>query len=469
MRHASLSIAAILMVAAAAFTSCSKDDGTDMAAAPVKILRSGTPDTSSFEVSFVPSANAVRFEYLLGTPEMEKSFMDGSADGIASHEGNDSIGVRFDNLEAGKKYSVFARAYGKTGTPGGLARCDISTMSNAYDVQTQFITSNSASFRIEFTSDYINFRYLLGKESEKEAFLSGELQDGSLQNIIEYYCASYFDLEAGDYVFYAQGEDISGAKTRLFEIPFSTADGNSMPSGEFGIISQDAYMGKYSITPNDNCGKITCYISTAGQYDNLALDPTSWRGDYVAMLQSWEQIPGEMPSHTATAGTLEFSYTDPSLALGQPMEIYALFFDKGLNPAGVQHFKFSKPEFDENAPQAHVDVKVDNISYAGAVYTFTPDENTLAFMYETVDAAWYDDIVENSSDYHEFYLHEYLFEQGFYFAYANDLKDGTLNFAETSGSPSTRYYAAACPMNANATQGWCEATLVQYTTTEKTN
>ncbi len=469
MRQALSGIAAILMVAASAFTSCSKDDGADMAAATVKILRDGTPDTSSFEVSFVPSANAVRFEYMLGTPDMEKSFLDGSADGIAGHEGNDSLGVRFDNLEAGKKYSVFARAYDKTGKPGGLARCDISTNSNAYNVRTQFIASNSASFRIEFTSDYINFRYLLGKESEKEAFLAGEIQDGILQNIVEYYCASYFDLEEGDYVFYAQGEDISGAKTRLFEIPFSTADESSVPSGTLEIISQDAYKGEYAITPNGNCGKITCYISTAGQYDNLALDPTSWRGDYVAMLQSWEQIPGVMPSHTATAETLEFSYTDPTLALGQPMEIYALFFDKDLNPAGVRHFEFSKPGFDENAPQAHVDVKVENISYAGAVYTFTPDENTLAFMYETVDAAWYDDIVANSSDYHEFYLHEYLFSQGFYFAYAKDLKDGAMSFAETSGSPSTRYYAAACPMNANATQGWCEATLVSYTTTEQTN
>ena len=48
----------------------------------------------------------------------------------------------------------------------------------------------------------------------------------------------------------------------------------------------------------------------------------------------------------------------------------------------------------------------------------------------------------------------------------NDGTESGMNwtFAETIGQPGTRYYAAACPMNANGIDGWGETVLVEYTT-----
>lgn len=148
------------------------------------------------------------------------------------------------------------------------------------------------------------------------------------------------------------------------------------------------------------------------------------------------------------------------------MEIYAIAYDKDFNLSGVYNFDFSTPSYNAEAGEAHVSIDVSDVTSTGAMYTITKGENMFAVMYDTLEAEWFDMIVDDPS-YHEFYIHEILLGNAMYFAYGPDMADGKVVFEEKTGTPLTRYYAAACPMNENGPvrdNGWGKLVIEEYTT-----
>lgn len=429
--------------------------------ATVSIFRTEECDTTSFKVVFEPSENTVAYEYAIGKSNEEDLFLNGSLNNVLV-EGNGSLETVFGDLLPDTEYTVFARAFNEADEAGPLARLDISTLTDKYEISLYFLTDNSLSVKFEYSPDYTRFRYYLGKECDKEAFLGGELEDGMLTDIFGYYYISYFDIEPGEYVFYAQGEDLSGAKTDLMEISVKTPDPDDIPCAEFQVVSQDIFRGKYILTPNVNCGKISAVVNIKGYYDATVNGVANWMGDYITPLSLWESLPF-MNGCYAIGETLEFSFDDV-LFTSSDIEIIALFWDNDLNPAGVKRFVVPKPEYDGSLPAANVSITVSDITASGATYTYVPDGNTLGFLYETVDADWYDEFCQ-SPDWNEYYMHNLLYDQGYYWSYSGDVVDGKVVYQETAAEPGKRYYAVACPMNANGPHvGWGPMSMVEFVT-----
>lgn len=429
--------------------------------ATVTIVRTSDLDKTSFKVVFEPSENAVAYEYAIGTSSDESAFVNGAL-GNVRVEGNEAKEVLFDKLAPGT-YTVYARAFNNAGKSGSLASMTISTMKEAdYNVSLYFMTDNSVSVKFEYTAEYTNFRYYLGKESDKEAFLNGELVDNTLKDIFGYYYISYFGIERDKYMFFAQGEDLAGNKTDLFEIPVDMPAYEDIPNAEFKVNSQDIFRGQYTLVPNDKCGKISAVVNTKSYFDSIIYGPANWMGDHITTLALWESLP-MMNGSYAVGKNLDIKFDDVLFSSGE-VELIVLFWDKDLNPVGVKRYEVSKPEYDSSLPQAKVSISVSDITTAGATYTYEPDENTLGFLYDTVDADWYDEFC-NSAEWTETYIHELLFEQGYYWSYSGDVTDGKVIYQETTGEPGKRYYAVACPMNANGPGlGWGEMTMIEYTT-----
>lgn len=230
-------------------------------------------------------------------------------------------------------------------------------------------------------------------------------------------------------------------------------------------MSQDIYRSKFELVPNEKCGKISAVVNFKGYFDANIYGPESWMGDHITTLSNWETL-GTMYGYNgcfAIGEPLVFSFDDVQFVNTAQIEIIALFWDKDMNPTGVQRFVVDKNFDNPDAPEATVSVSVGDITTVGATYTYTPDNNTIGFLYDTLDADWYDDFKE-TPEWTEFYIHELLLSNGMYWCYCPDMKSDVVTFTENTGEAGKRYYAAACPMNENGTKGWGPLALTDYVT-----
>lgn len=440
--------------------SCNKIDSPDIDLGAGISIVSLEQDTTSFKVEFIPDSTATSYEYAIGTEEDYEAFANGTFTDCVMVEGNEKAVVEFGDLESQKEYTVFARAFnGKLA--GGIAVLKVRTDDNDFSAEVVFAHQNSLSIRINMTSDYSSFRYYLGTPDDKTSFLEETIGD-MVTGVNSYTCVNYFDLNAENYIFYLIGYDRKNMPTKMYEIPIALK--KDVPSAEFKIEYLDLYRGKYRIVPNEKCSKITCILGSKGEYDQTLKSSIGFRNDLIRWITSWETLPHLVNSYTAKGEDLVFTFDDVNFSR-EEMEAYFLMYDENFEPAGVKRIIFSKPEVDPDAPEAKVDIKVLDITEKGATYIYTPDKNTLGFMYDTVEADWFDDFSQ-TSEYHSTYLHERMFQAGKYWAYSGDLDDNMQReFKEETGESNTRYYATACPMNINGPgEGWCELNMVEYTT-----
>ena len=436
-------------------SGCMQESGTTDVP-EIKITRLGNDDSTSVKVRFEPSGNTEWYAYAIGDDSDYDAFIDGTMQGIERGEGSDEAEVSFTGLEPTDVYTVYAQAYSKSGEASGVAMLNVTTPDAAINIDLQYVTSSSCGFRVSFSPEYYECKYYLGSADERDAFLAGEKEDGRLAEVDGYGCVNYYEgVASGDHVFYAIGYDRYGMESKLFEIPVTIpAEGsNEVPDVEFETVSIDIYKGTFRFTPNDACGKITCSMGEIG-YVSSMITSTGWKGDAVAMLDSWSGS-SSVNSFTSESGVLEFDNYTTGLMTGLGLELYVLTYDKDGNPAGVKEYMVSTPEEDPNLAKATItEIKVENITTAGATYTITPDENTFAIVYDTYVADYYDQLV-NSSAYHEFFIHEELMSSSTAkFNYGN----GEVIYAEVQGLPYTEYLRCVAPMNGNGPvdAGWGE-------------
>lgn len=441
-------------------TGCSTDTTIETIDLPSVAIEQ-TGDFNDKECSFVltPSALTDHFEYAIGVEEDRSKFENGTLETIKKQAGKEKLTVVFDDLSPNKMYTVFARAYTAANFSGPTATCVPKMNKFGYTIEQKFLTDHSAGLAISCSSDFYRFRYALGTAADRAAFEDGTLETKNMEERT-FYAVSFFDLKANtEYIFYSQGYERGGKKTAVIETPITTFQENGCPAVTMTIDKIDIYEGNYTFTPNALCGAAAVVICDKGQWADVIDNAMNWRGDIFAMLNSWYKDAPDMLT-VFGEGPLPAVFQTPGLMLDHEMEAFVLIVDKEGNPSGVSHFEFQTPPEDPNAAVATATVIVSDITAAGATYTFTADDNTFAYMYDTVDADWYD-AVKETPEYYEHYLADVFYSNGQYWHYTNS----ETTFTEGYGTPGTRYYAAVVPMNANGpAKGWGEAVLVEYTT-----
>ena len=459
----------LFFVLAVVMTACQKEEWPGVTA-NVKMEVAAGPDESSVTIRFIPNEETAYFDYAIGTESDLSYFEDGSLEGIQRQQGSEAFEATFSGLEQNTVYAVFARAYADNGNAAGVNVFKVYVSRDGLDVQMRYLTDVSAGFRIDCIPEYAYVRYFLGSTDDKDAFLSGEEYGEEVAEIDEYCGVNFLSLDAEtDYVFYAIGTDRFGIESELFEIPFKT-----LRAGEFADVSIsadiDIYSGTYAVTPNEHCGKYIVHVNEEGVLSSMLNG--SFRNDIPYILESWCTL-GEWSNNTYVSengSPMELTLVTKDMVAGAPIDAYVSTYDKDGNLVGVKYYGYSTPAFDESlALPGKVSISVTNVSEAGATYIYTADDpNILGYFYETVEADWYDDIMENDPSWNEYYLADTFwsnYEESGMFHYGTD----EFIWAETGGQSDFRYYAAAVPVNGNGPVegGWGEVALEEYTTLAK--
>lgn len=423
----------------------------------ISIERVASDDTVSVTVRFVPGENAAYYRYAIGQEEDYDSFVAGIMETMGVEESSESREVVFSDLEPGRTYTVFAQAFTESGASGSVATVKITPAGTDLNIGMQYVSDVSAGFKMMFSHNYYMCRYYLGKPGEEEQFAAGEIPGKTVvEPMVDYECVNYYDLvPETEYVFYYEVFDRYNISTGVKEIAFTT-----YKTGECPDVILDKNLGLYSskITVNPGEGVYRMIVAFGAEgFADFAL--SNWANDAVAMFRQWGY--SGYGAYIAVNKSIE-AVTLTSPVSDQRLEMYVMLEEEDGTVVSVRKYVFVNHEVDPSLGVAKVDVQVSDINAKGATYTFTPDENTFGYYYDTVDADWYDDLVEKGEA-DEYYLHNYMLndaENG-KFTVAN----GEYTWTEFGGEVNTRYYAVACPMNGNgAGEGWGPLCYKEYVT-----
>lgn len=463
-----LLLGSLFIMATLLLQNCTKEIFIDYNSAKVEVSRIQTEDLGSIKILFTPSENTVKYEYAIGEESDLSLFEEGKLENTITVENNEKTEVAFENLDINKIYSVFARAYNSEGDHGGTSNIKEKPFGgNQLTSDVSYITPTSASFRLMYSEEFYLCKYFIGKADDKEAFLNGEVEFETIGEIDKQYYINSFELKPStDYVLYAIAINRAGGKSNLIEQSFSTPSKEEAPNVELEIVNMDAFKAKFKISSNKKCGKMTCIIHEKDYYDwELGLPYGPWKNNWMTFVKNRESMPSL--SVSTESNTINLVVPDFTFPVDKQKEIWVLIYDEEKAEYGIQYFSVDMEKTDESRPKAKVEVKVSDITAKGATYTYTFDENTLGFYYETIDADWYDKI-KKTEQWHEFYMHEYLKNYGAkYWIYAHEMDGEKFEYTEEGGKPGKRYYAVACPMNFNGPGlGWSPEILLEYTTLE---
>lgn len=449
----------LMLVSAAAFCSCSKT-GPETHLSDVSVSITVVDGT----VIVAPSSDAVSYEYSYGPGMTLEDFLDDTSERI-SENGNGASEIDLSSVPQGTSCSFYAVAYDAAGTAGAVASLTVPLSGDGFSLECTWITESTAGLLVRCSGQYAGVRYYVGQDKDRSEFEAGRIEGTMVDNIIEYAGVNLFDLEPGtEYILFAEAYDRSGAAS-FKELSFTTAPGREdCFSADYEMVESDAYRTLYRVVPGANTKKVAAFVldKSASSTDNLVMyGPANGRGHLVSVFEGWMSI--DFNFHTAE-GVLEFITEDPGFKCNVDSEIYIVTMDGDGSIKGIYRHDFVAAPVNPDAGAATAEISVGDITSCGATYTYVPGPETMGIMYDTIDADWFDAFKE-TTDYSEYYMHNRLLNQGYYFAYG---KAETV-YTEEAGTPGTRYYAAACPMNVNGphNDGWGALVLEPYVTLDE--
>ncbi|MEG0808281.1 MAG: hypothetical protein RR410_08020 [Alistipes sp.] len=418
------------------------------------------PPPAGCGILLTPNDLTDHFEYAIGTEADRAKFANGTLSTIQKQTGKEPKTVTFTGLQSDQIYTIFARAYTEGNIPGAIASYVPRLQCGDYGIEQRFVTDQSAGFSISCSPDFYRFRYALGTAADRAAFENGTM-DVQIFDERAVRDASFFNLTAGtEYIFFCQASHRSGKRSAVIETPVTTKKANEVPGGTLTLNSINIFTGDYTFTPNELCGSAAVMICDKDSKYEIINNEANWKGDILTMLSSWLSAPNQFVA--IGTGVLNAKYQTPRLETNYDIEAFVLLSDKAGKPYGVVHYDFKTPDVDPNAGIATGTVVVSDITTQGATYTFTANDKALGYMYETVEADWYDEF-KTTTDWYPNYLGDFFVKQKKYWQYGRE----SFSFTEAKAKPNKRYYAVIVPMNANgpvAPNGWGEEVLAEYTT-----
>lgn len=475
------SFALTLIALGCIFTSCEKTTKTEVLDPQpgVKVTLIEPMGTNDVTAQFVANDQAAYYAYAIGTDTAidKELFLSGTLPGYTTFAGKEPKTVKFEDLEQGVRYVIYAIAFDANDAKGPLSVTSVYTAEHNFVVTKQYVGDNSAGFDIRCSDDYSSYIYCLGKPDDREAFINGELEGIKRRSETFIYTENFFGIQPDtDFVFYAMGFDRHGDETDLIEIPIRTAALNSdeIPNATVTYGEADFYAQNYTITPNAKCKKVVFYQKRQVDFNDVIENKNNWASNYMEMFDAWQgYTPDKITEMTTT-----FSATDKILEarpflvefeLGVAVDLYVLVYDENYKPAHVKHIPRTLPA--KNPALAiplasEFDCKLNNFSAETQTIDFSvkyTGDNLTGYFFEIIDKAWYD--AQQPTAPH--FLHNYLFQGRLYaggFVYHK--KDFSTAYSDKGIKPDKDYFIAICPMNANGPNaaGWGELVTIPFST-----
>ncbi len=442
---------AMTLVAAFSFVACDeKVDEVAVSDATVEVaVTAKTAQSATFAIT-TTKADAVAYYRTTDTKFLATGdfvFKNGK-----EVEPNTTVSVEMPHMEEMSDYRLIVAARATNGAyTVTYTNVHIPDFETSLTISVANLTYSGAEVTV--TPDEHTAKFVVGigdGNSTVEQFLAGEIESVSgTGNAPKTVTLQNLDAET-DYIVYAQAFNRENTGSEVVSKKVTTLAG---PGVDIQVSMENTVQAYVTYTPNDKCGGVIALAASASVYYEFA----EAFGGEQALLETYYMMD---MADVIAAGETKTTMWSMNGECDYEYLVAALVLDENGNVYDIVHVPFTSPSFDENAPEATVEITLGTNDANGAQLIYTMGEGTLGYYQSVYTQLDYDELVaygESIGMTEQEYIQQYTAFYG-YVLYEND------DYVWADLEPDTEMVAVGCPFNKNGIEGYGEMTTLKFKT-----
>jgi hypothetical protein len=442
---------AMTLVAAFSFVACDeKVDEVAVSDATVEVaVTAKTAQSATFAIT-TTKADAVAYYRTTDTKFLATGdfvFKNGK-----EVEPNTTVSVEMPYMEEMSDYRLIVAARAANGAyTVNYTNVHIPDFATSLSISVANLTYSGADVTV--TPDEHTAKFVVGigdGNSTVEQFLAGEIESVSATgNAPKTVTLQNLDAET-DYIVYAQAFNRENTGSEVVSKKVTTLAG---PGVDIQVSMENTIQAYVTYTPNDKCGGVIALAASASVYYEFAeafggeqaLLETYYMMDMADVIEAGET----KTTMWSMNGECDYEYLVAALVLDENGDVY-----------DIVHVPFTSPSFDENAPEATVEITLGTNDANGTQLIYTMGEGTLGYYQSVYTKLDYDELVAYGASIgmtEQEYIQQYTAFYG-YVLYEND------DYVWADLEPDTEMVAVGCPFNKNGIEGYGEMTTLPFKT-----
>ena len=442
---------AMTLVAAFSFVACDeKVDEVAVSDATVEVaVTAKTAQSATFAIT-TTKADAVAYYRTTDTKFLATGdfvFKNGK-----EVEPNTTVSVEMPYMEEMSDYRLIVAARAANGAyTVNYTNVHIPDFATSLSISVANLTYSGADVTV--TPDEHTAKFVVGigdGNSTVEQFLAGEIESVSATgNAPKTVTLQNLDAET-DYIVYAQAFNRENTGSEVVSKKITTLAG---PGVDIQVSMENTIQAYVTYTPNDKCGGVIALAASASVYYEFA----EAFGGEQALLETYYMMD---MADVIKAGETKTTMWSMNGECDYEYLVAALVLDENGNVYDIVHVPFTSPSFDENAPEATVEITLGTNDANGTQLIYTMGEGTLGYYQSVYTKLDYDELVAYGASIgmtEQEYIQQYTAFYG-YVLYEND------DYVWADLEPDTEMVAVGCPFNKNGIEGYGEMTTLPFKT-----
>ena len=442
---------AMTLVAAFSFVACDeKVDEVAVSDATVEVaVTAKTAQSATFAIT-TTKADAVAYYRTTDTKFLATGdfvFKNGK-----EVEPNTTVSVEMPYMEEMSDYRLIVAARAANGAyTVNYTNVHIPDFATSLSISVANLTYSGADVTV--TPDEHTAKFVVGigdGNSTVEQFLAGEIESVSATgNAPKTVTLQNLDAET-DYIVYAQAFNRENTGSEVVSKKITTLAG---PGVDIQVSMENTIQAYVTYTPNDKCGGVIALAASASVYYEFA----EAFGGEQALLENYYMMD---MADVIEAGETKTTMWSMNGECDYEYLVAALVLDENGDVYDIVHVPFTSPSFDENAPEATVEITLGTNDANGAQLIYTMGEGTLGYYQSVYTKLDYDELVAYGASIgmtEQEYIQQYTAFYG-YVLYEND------DYVWADLEPDTEMVAVGCPFNKNGIEGYGEMTTLPFKT-----
>ncbi|MBQ1990816.1 MAG: hypothetical protein II231_06805 [Rikenellaceae bacterium] len=442
---------AMTLVAAFSFVACDeKVDEVAVSDATVEVaVTAKTAQSATFAIT-TTKADAVAYYRTTDTKFLATGdfvFKNGK-----EVEPNTTVSVEMPYMEEMSDYRLIVAARAANGAyTVNYTNVHIPDFATSLSISVANLTYSGADVTV--TPDEHTAKFVVGigdGNSTVEQFLAGEIESVSATgNAPKTVTLQNLDAET-DYIVYAQAFNRENTGSEVVSKKVTTLAG---PGVDIQVSMENTIQAYVTYTPNDKCGGVIALAASASVYYEFA----EAFGGEQALLETYYMMD---MADVIEAGETKTTMWSMNGECDYEYLVAALVLDENGNVYDIVHVPFTSPSFDENAPEATVEITLGTNDANGTQLIYTMGEGTLGYYQSVYTKLDYDELVAYGASIgmtEQEYIQQYTAFYG-YVLYEND------DYVWADLEPDTEMVAVGCPFNKNGIEGYGEMTTLPFKT-----
>lgn len=442
---------AMTLVAAFSFVACDeKVDEVAVSDATVEVaVTAKTAQSATFAIT-TTKADAVAYYRTTDTKFLATGdfvFKNGK-----EVEPNTTVSVEMPYMEEMSDYRLIVAARAANGAyTVNYTNVHIPDFATSLSISVANLTYSGADVTV--TPDEHTAKFVVGigdGNSTVEQFLAGEIESVSATgNAPKTVTLQNLDAET-DYIVYAQAFNRENTGSEVVSKKITTLAG---PGVDIQVSMENTIQAYVTYTPNDKCGGVIALAASASVYYEFA----EAFGGEQALLENYYMMD---MADVIKAGETKTTMWSMNGECDYEYLVAALVLDENGDVYDIVHVPFTSPSFDENAPEATVEITLGTNDANGTQLIYTMGEGTLGYYQSVYTKLDYDELVAYGASIgmtEQEYIQQYTAFYG-YVLYEND------DYVWADLEPDTEMVAVGCPFNKNGIEGYGEMTTLPFKT-----